>query len=215
MSHEACQPAKLVLEFRSGCRVAVGKVEAANQDPLHCRLNIAALTVILLPREMVPCFHGRLPTRQNGNPVPTALPAPYRPVTGGSKRGLWKLLLRGLQFLKTDRVWLGFCQPAQQNWQATVYTPLTLKVAILIGLANQWLEGLAAKLYGALAGIFDFRSCPPDFTPPSLDMPPPAVPLVGDVVFETALPPLMAGPGNADRVVAGGTSEPPPLAPPL
>jgi hypothetical protein len=63
---------------------------------------------------------------------------------------------------------------------------------------------------GALAGIFDFRSCPPGFTPPPLDMPPPAVPLVGEIVSLTTFPFLMAAPGKAARAVAGGISEPPP-----
>jgi hypothetical protein len=56
---------------------------------------------------------------------------------------------------------------------------------------------------------FDFLSCSPSFRPLAEPMPPPPVPLVGErLLVEVWVAPLVVGPGNADRVVAGGTSDP-------
>lgn len=50
MGLEALEPGELVVEFGPRARIAVGQVEAADQHAVHCRLDIAAVTVVGVAR---------------------------------------------------------------------------------------------------------------------------------------------------------------------
>src|SRR5579872_1598647 len=48
---QTLEPAELVIELRTGCRIAVGKIKAANQNAAYPRLNIAAVYVLRIAGE--------------------------------------------------------------------------------------------------------------------------------------------------------------------
>jgi hypothetical protein len=56
------QPAELVVELRSGCGIAVRRLEAADQHAAHGSLDVARLLVLVVTRQA--------PLRQNGFSVP-------------------------------------------------------------------------------------------------------------------------------------------------
>jgi hypothetical protein len=44
------EPAQLVIEFRAGCRITVGQIQATNQQPIHRRFDVAAVPIIQIAR---------------------------------------------------------------------------------------------------------------------------------------------------------------------
>ena len=82
MLGQALEPRQLVGEFRAGLRVAVGRIEAADDEAVHRDFDVAALRVGIVTRQLRARDH-RLPVAsQNGDAVPRFLPAPDRAVAG-------------------------------------------------------------------------------------------------------------------------------------
>ncbi len=114
MRREALEPAQLVVEFRSGCRIAVRQVEAADRQPVDCRLQIAAMRVFGIAGQTAAELRRLGAAGENRDSVPALLPMPDRDSRGGADRGGGKFLIGRLQFRKTDDVRRGLFQPGQQ-----------------------------------------------------------------------------------------------------
>src|SRR5690349_15057482 len=99
MVREAFEPPELVIEFRTGCRIAVRQIHARNQNAIENRLDVPAMKVIRIPRQPSTVLVQLTPASQDGNSVPTFLAVPNRAVSSISNRGCWKLLLGGFQLL--------------------------------------------------------------------------------------------------------------------
>ena len=120
MSRQALEPAQLVVELRAGRRVAVRQVEAADQHPVHRRLDVAAVGVVGIAGEAAAGLVRLGAARQDGDAVPALLALPDRAIAGGPDRRFRELLGRRLQLLQADHVGRRFLQPAQQHRQPAV-----------------------------------------------------------------------------------------------
>src|SRR5690606_23401256 len=100
------EPRQLVIELRPRRRVPIGQVEASNQHLADRRLDIAAVAVVGITRQLAPCYLRLLAPSQNGDPIPALLPLPNRPITRLLDGSLGKLLLRRLEFLQANHVGL-------------------------------------------------------------------------------------------------------------
>src|SRR5512132_1237211 len=108
VGREALEPAQLVVEFRARRGVAVWQVETAYQDPMHGRLDVAAVTVVGIFGETTAGFLRLYPAREDGDAVPALLAMPNRAIVRVPDRSFRKLLLRSFQLLQADHVGRGF-----------------------------------------------------------------------------------------------------------
>ena len=79
---ERRNPAQLVVELRPGSRIAVGEIEAADQNASDRGLKITALTGIGIVGKATPGFDGLRSAREKGDPVLAFLPVSDGAVTG-------------------------------------------------------------------------------------------------------------------------------------
>ena len=70
MRRETFHPGKLVREFWAGLRVAVGRVQRGHQHAIHCRLQVAALAVSGISRQLGLRDDGLATAGEDGNAVP-------------------------------------------------------------------------------------------------------------------------------------------------
>jgi hypothetical protein len=102
---QACEPSKLVFEFRPRCRIAVRKVQAADQDAINVCLDISAVKILGIAWQSSPRLF-RLPTAsQDGDTIPSFLTVPNRALTRFLERFGRKLLLGSFQFLQANDIW--------------------------------------------------------------------------------------------------------------
>ena len=106
MLDQPLEPAQLVVELRPGPRIAVGQVEAADQDAVDRRLDVAALRVVGIAGQAAPRLVDLADAAEDRDAVPALLAVPDRVVAQVADRRFGKLLLRRLQFLQADDVGL-------------------------------------------------------------------------------------------------------------
>lgn len=117
---QAVEPGQLVIELGTGLRIAVRQVEAADQHPIDCGLDVSALFVGEVARQTSAGQDGRTAAAQDRHAVPAVLAAPDGMVTRLADRSLRKLLIARLQLLKADDVGPGRLQPDQQSGEPAV-----------------------------------------------------------------------------------------------
>ena len=86
--------------------------------PFDRRLDVAALLVVGVARQVVAGQHRLGASREDGDAVPGRLALPHRAIAGIGKCGARKLPVARLQLLQADHVGLGFGQPGQQVGRA-------------------------------------------------------------------------------------------------
>src|SRR6266568_3112897 len=114
------EPGKLVIKFRTRLRIAVRQIDAADENPLDRRFNVARLHVVIVPRQCCPRDDRRTIARQDRDSVPGFLTAPYRIIACTLDRRGGEILVGTLQFLQADDVRSGGLEPMQQVWKALV-----------------------------------------------------------------------------------------------
>src|SRR2546426_8026902 len=114
MLDQALEPRQLVIELRPGLRIAVRQIQAADDDPLHRRLQIAALLVLRIARQLAPAHDRVRALREDRHPVPRLLPPPQRPISRIADRLDRQARLGRLQLLQADDIRRFFLQPLQQ-----------------------------------------------------------------------------------------------------
>ena len=120
MRGQSIEPTQLVIELRAGGRIAVGQIQATDQYSVDCRLDVAAVRIIWIPRQAAPRFCWRFAARKYSDAVPALLAMPDRALTGFPDRGLGKFIVRRLQFLQAGDVWLCFGELAHQHRKAAI-----------------------------------------------------------------------------------------------
>jgi hypothetical protein len=95
-----------VVEFRTGLRVAVRRVEGRDQHAAHRGFDVAALRVGRFARQLGARDDRRRAVGENRDPVPTLLTFPHRLVTGPADCIGGELGVRGLQLLQADDIGL-------------------------------------------------------------------------------------------------------------
>ena len=111
------EPAQLVVELRSGLRVAVGQVEAPDDEVAHLGLDVAAVIVVGVAGQRATDLDGRGALRQDRDAVPGTLSVPDRVVARGADVEDREPLAHGLEFLQAGDVGLLALEPAEQVWQ--------------------------------------------------------------------------------------------------
>src|SRR5690606_1222212 len=107
--------AQLVVQLRPGRRVAVRRIEAANQHALHGSLDVTAVAILRICGQS-PAGLDRIGIAgEDGDTVPAPLAVPYGAVTGPLDQALGEFFLRRLQFLQANRIRPGLLQPSQEN----------------------------------------------------------------------------------------------------
>ena len=114
MPREPREPGELVVEFRTGLRVAVRRVQGCDQHALHGRLDVAALRVGRIARQCGAGQHRLGAARQDRHAVPRFLSAPDRAIAGLLDRRGGEFAIRGLELLQADDVGLRRPQPGEQ-----------------------------------------------------------------------------------------------------
>ena len=85
MGGEASEPIELVIELGAGLRVAVGEIDAADEDAVDCRLDIARLLIVDVSRQLH-SRDDRFGPSQDCHAIPCLLSAPYRTIAGLRQR---------------------------------------------------------------------------------------------------------------------------------
>src|SRR5258705_8162750 len=117
MGDEAVEPGELVVEFRTGLRVAVWRIERGDDYAVHCRLDVAALRVVRVAgQDVAGDDRGRI-AGEDGNAVPGLLAAPNRLVAGALDRGGGEFAIGRLQLLQADDIGRGLAEPRQKIGQ--------------------------------------------------------------------------------------------------
>ena len=120
MPAQPFEPGELVGEFRPGLRIAVRRVEAADQDAADGRLDVAALRVLRVAGQLAARAHRRPAARQDRHPVPRLLAAPDCVVAGAADRGNGKIGVGGFELLQARHVGRGRAQPGEQVGEPVV-----------------------------------------------------------------------------------------------
>ncbi len=128
---EAQVPGELVVEFRPGLRIAVGRIERRNQDAVHRSFDVAALRIRGIAGQPGSREHRLTIAGENGNAVPGGLAPPDGTVTGRLDRGSRKLSSVALSSCRQTTS--GSAVPSQvKRMSSRLFTPLMLKVAIFM-----------------------------------------------------------------------------------
>lgn len=90
---QALDPAQLVVEFWSRCRIAIGQIEAADQDTVYGRLDVAAMGVVIVSRKAAPGLDRLGTACEDSDTVPTLLTVPDSTVAGVPDSGLREVAL--------------------------------------------------------------------------------------------------------------------------
>ncbi len=120
MGRKAFHPSELIREFGARLWVAVRGIERRDQHAMHRRLDIAALCVSRIARQLRARDNGLTIAAEDGDSAPRLLAAPSRAITRFRERRLRKLRIRRLEFLKRDDIGLRGAQPVQEVGEALV-----------------------------------------------------------------------------------------------
>lgn len=119
MKDEPVQPGDLVIEFWPGLRIAVGRIDAANNVAVNSGLDVTALSIQTVARQRGAGDNRLADPRTNRNPVPTPLTDPNGLVAKILKLPHREHLLFALQLLKTEHIRLFLGQPLAKNLKPT------------------------------------------------------------------------------------------------
>ncbi len=86
VTREPLEPGELVVEFRPGLRVAVRRIERSDQHAVDRGLDVAALGVVRIARQLGARDDRHHAARQDRDAVPGLLAAPHRLVAGLAQR---------------------------------------------------------------------------------------------------------------------------------
>src|SRR5205823_2918038 len=98
--------------------IAVGQIEARDNDVADHRLDIAAVQVLRVSRQHTSSFERLCSPREDRHAVPAFLAVPDEPVSCIAYLSLGKALLWNLQFLKTNNIGMRLFQPVQESRQS-------------------------------------------------------------------------------------------------
>src|SRR6516164_11393182 len=115
MDRQSPKPGQLVIELRTWLRVAVGRVKRGHDNPIHRRLDVPALLVLRVARQIAQGLDG-LPSRQDRHTVPGLLTSPDRLVSSFPDFGDRKFSVSRLEFLQADDVRTRLAHPVQKVW---------------------------------------------------------------------------------------------------
>ena len=111
---EALHPFELVIELLGSDRVAVGQIERADDQPLHLRLDVAAVTVVGVAWKADAPQLGRIAPSEDRHPVEPLLPVPHGAVARRLDVGDRQRLVGALQLLQAGDVGLLPLEPFEQ-----------------------------------------------------------------------------------------------------
>ena len=114
MRAEALHPAQLVIEFLRADRIAVGQIERTDDQPLHLRLDIAAVGVVRIARKADAPQLGRAAPSEDRDPVEPLLPVPHSAISRRLDVGDRQRLVGALQLLQAGDVGLLPLKPFEQ-----------------------------------------------------------------------------------------------------
>jgi hypothetical protein len=162
VGREPVKPSQLEIELRTGRRIAIRQVKAADQQAIDSRLDVAAVGIVRIAGQPAPGFDGIGSARQDRDAVPAFLPMPNRAVAGVADRAFWELVLRRLQFLQADDVGRSLIEPAQKYGEPAV-DPIDIEGRDLHG----------ASIYAKLIGLssprrplaYGVKGCSPRTSP--------------------------------------------------
>lgn len=121
MRDQPVEPAKFVVEFRTGLCIAIRQIESADQDAVDGSLDIATVAVVRIAGKTAAGFVDLSDAAENGDAIPALLPLPDRVVAEIADRFVRKFLLRRLQLLEADDIGLRFCEPSQENGEPSPF----------------------------------------------------------------------------------------------
>src|SRR5262249_40920331 len=102
-------------------RIAVRRIERGDDDAVDRRLDIARLPVVGIAGQFAPRHDRLAAARQDGDAVPSLLPAPHGAVARLLNRGLGEFAIGGLKLLQCDDVRLFGAEPADQTTEPLVH----------------------------------------------------------------------------------------------
>src|SRR5690348_8209291 len=120
MCDQTCEPGQLVIELRTGLRIAVREIDRSDQDSIYGRLDVACLAIIRIARQACAGQHRIAVSREDRHSVPGTLALPDSTIAEGSKGLRGKCVLLGLEFLETNDIGLGFGEPSHEVLQPLV-----------------------------------------------------------------------------------------------
>jgi hypothetical protein len=104
MRYEALEPGKFIDELRPRLRIAIGKIEAADQHTVDGRFDIARFEVERIARQTPSRFDRVDAAGEDSDPVVRTLAAPDRAVAGGRQRCMREARIGGLDLLKASDI---------------------------------------------------------------------------------------------------------------
>ena len=113
MRAQSLEPVELVVEFRSGLRIAVRKVDAGDDDAFDRRLDIARFLIVAIAGKGGAGQDRIGLARQNGDAVPGLLSVPHRAIAGLVDRGTGKSA--SVDFNSCRQTTSGFAARNQRN----------------------------------------------------------------------------------------------------
>ena len=114
---QAIEPGQFVVELGTGLQVAIRQIQASHNHSGDRRLEIPALVIRKVARQLALKLHRWRALRQNCHPVPGALPLPQAVVARLQQWLFGETGVQSLQLLQAGNVWLLACQPLQQPRQ--------------------------------------------------------------------------------------------------
>ena len=115
------EPRELVVELRSGLRIAVRQVDSRRRrGPSTSRFEVARLRSSSSPGKPRRSSHRLLASREDGDAVMRALAVPDRAVACVLDRVRRKLVVAGLDLLQADDVGARLVEPLEQPRQPAV-----------------------------------------------------------------------------------------------
>jgi len=101
---EVLEPGELVVELRSGLRIAVGQICGSDDQPLDLCLEIARLQIALIPRQAAANLYRPLALCEDRDAVMRALAVPERAIARVFQRARRTSLVGRLDFRQANDV---------------------------------------------------------------------------------------------------------------
>ena len=113
------EPIEFPLEFRAGLRIAVRRIQIADQHAIHRSFDVARFGLDGITRQVAPNLDRVAATRENRDAVEARLlSAPHHSVARIADRVDRKLFVKNPELLQTDDIRLRFGQPFEQAFAA-------------------------------------------------------------------------------------------------
>src|SRR4051794_3308405 len=98
MADQAFEPGQFVIELWTGLGIAVGQVQAPDQNATNRRLDVTAMRIVAAVRQAAPTLNWFGAMGENSDSVPGFLPMPDGAVARATKRECGKALIRRFEF---------------------------------------------------------------------------------------------------------------------